>query len=55
MVCEQCKENLPSDGDFISCGKCSLAYHYECSGMKKSTWRAKSLKLKSEWECIQCK
>lgn len=55
MACIQCKVDLPSDGDQVICGKCNGNFHYECSGVKKSTWRAKSSKLKSEWECINCR
>lgn len=55
MVCGQCDKELPLDGDFITCSKCELNLHYECSGIKKSTWRSKSTKTKNEWECGKCK
>lgn len=55
MACVQCKDSLPRDEDYVSCGKCTKAYHYDCSGVKKTTWMSKSAKLKSEWACPQCR
>lgn len=55
MACMQCNNSLPSDGDYVTCGKCNSNYHYDCSGIKKNTWKGKSAKLKSEWECPKCK
>lgn len=55
MACFQCKATLPSDGDYVNCGKCNNCFHYDCSGMKKSTWRSKSEKLKNEWACVNCR
>lgn len=55
MSCSVCKDGLPKDGDFVSCGKCDYKMHFECSGIKKSTWKSKTAKAKSDWECNVCK
>lgn len=55
MACNQCNTDLPSDGDCVTCGKCNGNYHFSCSGIKKNTWKAKSEKMKNEWECTKCR
>lgn len=44
MICAHCQDSLPSDGDYMTCGKCNLGYHYECCGYKKSTGKGKMRK-----------
>lgn len=55
MACNLCKNDLPIDGDYVTCGKCNSNYHFDCSVLKVKTWKAKSQKAKSEWECINCR
>lgn len=55
MACNQCENDLPSEGDCVTCGKCNGNYHYDCSGIKKNTWKAKSVKSRNEWECTKCR
>lgn len=55
MVCAHCHETLPTDGDYVYCGKCDQSFHFECSGVKKTTWKGKSVKHKNEWECQKCR
>ncbi|XP_039297812.1 uncharacterized protein LOC120354540 [Nilaparvata lugens] len=55
MDCSVCDKALPIDNDCVACGKCQLEYHFHCSGVSKSTWKAKSAQKKAEWECPQCR
>lgn len=53
MSCGQCDKELPEDGEYVTCRKCELSYHYECSGIKKT--KSKNTKAKNEWECGKCR
>lgn len=55
MQCSGCMTELPKDGDHVTCSSCKNSYHYQCSGLQKSKWKAKTQKKKEEWECINCK
>lgn len=55
MSCSSCYKNLPSDGDCVTCGKCANIYHFDCSGLTKTTWKAKNTKSKNKWECQNCR
>lgn len=55
MSCNQCNLELPSDGEYVLCGKCNGKLHFECCGLKKNSWKTKSAKAKNEWECIKCR
>lgn len=55
MDCGICTTSLPTDGDYPICGKCKTGIHFHCAGLQKSTWKAKGLKKKSEWECLKCR
>lgn len=54
--CGGCDQVLPSNGDFVTCGTCSRAYHYdECSGLAQNTWLSKSASDKGKWRCKNCR
>ena len=55
IPCSKCGENLPINGDFVSCygsGGCYL--HYKCS-LSKSTYNAMSKQKKEAWRCFDCR
>lgn len=54
-VCARCREDLPQDGDFITCfGYCKSDFHYNCSTLKESTWRRMTADKKDAWRCTSC-
>lgn len=55
MTCNNCKTELPKEGDFISCLNCNFQYHYGCASISKSTWKGKSKSKKAEWKCPNCR
>lgn len=55
MNCSVCDKDLPDDNDFITCSRCQSGLHYNCSGVSKSTWKAKGVQKKNEWECPKCR
>lgn len=55
MKCSRCHEELPGDGDFVRCRWCDGNIHYECSGIKESTYRSMSKKTKDSWKCVTCR
>lgn len=55
MDCEICAKSLPTDGDYPTCGRCKTGMHSHCAGLQRSTWKGKSLKKRSEWECVKCR
>lgn len=54
-TCYTCKED--TDGDLIKCKGCKSTFHYqfECSGVRESNFRKKTLEQKSNWRCDKCK
>jgi hypothetical protein len=55
MLCARCNETLPRDGEFVTCKGCSSDAHFECSGLRESTYRGMSNQKKNEWRCINCR
>lgn len=55
MACSKCKNDLPRNGDFVTCGNCKNQYHYECSNISATTWKAKSQSKKANWKCVSCR
>lgn len=55
MICETCKKSLPGDGENVTCRKCKADLHYTCAGLTKTSWKAKNMKKKAEWECLKCR
>lgn len=56
MSCTYCKESLPANGDYATCGFCSSKFHFdECSGLAGTTWASKSAMDKSKWKCKGCR
>lgn len=51
MKCGKCGEALSTSGDVAKCGKCSKEYHFQCAGLRETTWRAKGATAKSDWRC----
>ncbi|KAG8326632.1 hypothetical protein J6590_035725 [Homalodisca vitripennis] len=55
MFCGSCKKSISGDGDKVTCGKCKAELHYTCAGLTKTSWKAKTVKYRSEWECLKCR
>ncbi|KAG8294527.1 hypothetical protein J6590_018124 [Homalodisca vitripennis] len=56
MSCSKCSIDLSKDSaDYVTCGKCKTDIHFRCAGLSRTTWKAKSLKEKQEWECDNCR
>lgn len=55
MACSKCKNDLPKDGNHVTCNNCKNEYHYECSNISAKTWKAKSESKKLEWKCVSCR
>jgi hypothetical protein len=55
MKCSKCNEILPQNGDHIFCTGCSTDFHFECSGVRESTYRNMSIQKKNEWRCMSCR
>ncbi|KAI5696851.1 hypothetical protein M8J75_001094 [Diaphorina citri] len=53
--CNKCVEDLPVDGDFVTCGKCKGNYHYKCNSLGKSSWMSMSTSKKKAWKCTECR
>lgn len=55
MRCAKCKDPLPPDGDFITCGGCKIKLHFKCSSIRETTWRNMSTTNKNNWRCGECR
>lgn len=55
MHCSKCSEELPTDGDFVTCFGCKSELHFQCSGIKKNTYLAKGKENKVKWRCVSCR
>jgi archaellum component FlaC len=53
--CTGCNEKLPGDGDYVPCKGCNGQMHYECSGLRESTYRGMSAQKKGDWRCVTCR
>lgn len=53
--CNRCDDELPLDGDFVTCSGCNGGLHFECSGLRESTYRGMSSSKKQSWRCITCR
>ncbi|KAG8321078.1 hypothetical protein J6590_053391 [Homalodisca vitripennis] len=51
-----CYVHLSKDSaDYVTRGKCKTAIHFRCAVLSRTTWKAKALKEKQEWECDNCR
>lgn len=55
LSCSKCKEDLPPENDFVSCGVCKGGFHYGCCGVRETAWRKYSAEVKQAWKCSACK
>jgi hypothetical protein len=55
MNCTRCDEALPTDGEFITCKGCTSYLHFDCSGVKETTYRGMSTQKKNDWRCNVCR
>lgn len=56
MKCAKCEEDLPSDGDFVTCiAGCKGGYHFTCSRLKKTTYKAMAQTQRKDWKCESCR
>lgn len=53
-ACAVCNLELPSDGDFAKCSKCSNGYHFDCSTVSGSSWRSMGQGRQAAWRCSTC-
>lgn len=55
--CGFCKEKLPKNGDFAVCSLCCNGLHLEadCSGLKKTSWKAMGATNQGGWVCPHCR
>lgn len=54
-LCNRCNDELPSEGDFVTCGGCKSNFHYGCSTIRETVWRKYTPENKSAWKCGACK
>lgn len=54
-VCSECFENLPVEGDFVTCHKCDRKMHFGCSTLSEKSYRKMSAAKKEEWRCATCR
>lgn len=53
--CLVCLKSLPENGVFLTCSECDYSYHIgSCSGVSKTTYKAKGDVDKSKWKCQTC-
>lgn len=55
MSCSKCSVEFAKDSDYVTCRKCKNEFHFQCAGMSKTTWKAKTVKQKQDWDCENCK
>lgn len=53
--CKHCSEDLPPDGDYITCFGCKAQLHYLCANVREQTGRKSTLEQKQIWRCFVCK
>jgi hypothetical protein len=53
--CGRCHELLSANGEYVTCSGCQSDMHYNCSGLKESTYRGMSGQKKLEWRCQTCR
>lgn len=51
---QTCNVQLSPTKEKPTCSVCNTAYHFECSGVKKSTWDRRSNRDKLTWKCRSC-
>ncbi|KAI5712128.1 hypothetical protein M8J75_006098 [Diaphorina citri] len=54
-LCSGCSEDLPVEGNFVSCGKCENKYHHNCSSVTEASWRTMTIAKKKAWRCAECR
>lgn len=56
MFCARCKEELPCDGDFVTClAGCKKCYHFECSAISEPTYKRMTDTKRKNWKCTECR
>lgn len=54
-LCSVCKDKLPLDNDFVNCSFNGCKLHYECAGIKPSTYRTMSGVRRDSYKCRLCR
>lgn len=53
--CGRCGDAVDSNGDYVVCTSCNYKLHFDCAGVKESTYRAMSKDRKQQWKCQPCR